>query len=420
MRILRLIWQKPALRYLVLVLSLCIAAYLLKCGARWGWSLVHWKANIWVADYWFDNDTDSLLPDDQKHLIFVMVDHYEPGLGASGVEKNARWCEKFRNISDRHHDDYGNRFRYSWFYPFDHHNEAVMQALSQMAFDGYGEIEMHWHIASADSASPLKMTNDTFGPKLQEAIEWFQQFGAMITAEEHPRTAFAYIAGNWDLDSGRNPPGEHGITNQIGELVKHGCYADFTFPAIGSTAQPSKVNNIYYAEDDPKKPKSHDTGADARVGEVVNNRLMIFEGPSTINWDGTLEYGAIEKDPRFDPSHIKNWLKANIHVVGRPEWVFAKVYSHGSQSSSVVLDHDLELLLDSLKRYCSVHGIKLHFMTAREAYNVVKAAESGKTGNPEDYRDFVIPQYRNMVEPVEIRDISQETSSNATTVNSPQ
>ena len=34
---------------------------------------------------------------------------------------------------------------------------------------------------------------------------------------------------------------------------------------------------------------------------------------------------------------------------------------------------------------------KLHYVTAREAYNIVKAAEAGKAGNPGEYRDFVIP-----------------------------
>ena len=40
-------------------------------------------------------------------------------------------------------------------------------------------------------------------------------------------------------------------------------------------------------------------------------------------------------------------------------------------------------------------------MTAREAYNVVKAAEAGRAGNPEDYR---VPKPRNAVEGVGIPD----------------
>ena len=33
---------------------------------------------------------------------------------------------------------------------------------------------------------------------------------------------------------------------------------------------------------------------------------------------------------------------------------------------------------------------KLHYVTAREAYNIVRAAEDGKTGDPDAYRDYDI------------------------------
>ena len=57
-------------------------------------------------------------------------------------------------------------------------------------------------------------------------------------------------------------------------------------------------------------------------------------------------------------------------------------------------------MLSSLENECERRGIKLHYMTAREAFNVVKAAESGKDGDPESYRDFAIAKYRNMVAPL--------------------
>ena len=36
----------------------------------------------------------------------------------------------------------------------------------------------------------------------------------------------------------------------------------------------------------------------------------------------------------------------------------------------------------------------LHYVSSRELYNIVKAAEAGKTGNPNAYRDFVLPPPR--------------------------
>ncbi len=35
---------------------------------------------------------------------------------------------------------------------------------------------------------------------------------------------------------------------------------------------------------------------------------------------------------------------------------------------------------------------KLHYVSAREMYNIVKAAEQGLTGDPHLYRDHLIPR----------------------------
>jgi hypothetical protein len=33
----------------------------------------------------------------------------------------------------------------------------------------------------------------------------------------------------------------------------------------------------------------------------------------------------------------------------------------------------------------------LHYVTAREAYNIVRAAEDGHSGDPNQYRDYLVP-----------------------------
>lgn len=33
----------------------------------------------------------------------------------------------------------------------------------------------------------------------------------------------------------------------------------------------------------------------------------------------------------------------------------------------------------------------LHYVTTREVYNIIKAAEAGKHGNPDAWRDFELP-----------------------------
>jgi hypothetical protein len=38
---------------------------------------------------------------------------------------------------------------------------------------------------------------------------------------------------------------------------------------------------------------------------------------------------------------------------------------------------------------------RLHYVTARELYNIIKAAEAGGSGDPGQFRDFLIPPYVN-------------------------
>ncbi len=47
------------------------------------------------------------------------------------------------------------------------------------------------------------------------------------------------------------------------------------------------------------------------------------------------------------------------------------------------------------QKYNDGKNYVLHYVTAREAYNIAKAAEAGKTGSPNDYRDFVVRPYVN-------------------------
>jgi hypothetical protein len=327
------------------------------------------------------------VPDREKHLIFIMVDHYEPGKGADGVKRNNSWLKKFSKIADKHFDSHGNRFRYTWFYPYDHHNERILISLCKMAFDGYGEVELHWHHPPA--------TNETFPAMLGEAILWFQQYGALVSSKFPYETNFAYVAGNWSLDDcDRNS----GVKNELETLFRNGCFADFTFSTIGTTCQPRKINSIYYAIDDSEKSKSYDDGDDVTVGKNKKMGLMIFQGPIAFDWKKAgLEYGAVEAFAIPNRRRINLWIHANIHVKGRPEWVFVKVHSHGCQSSSVILNGYLDIMLTWLEEMCKEKKIWLHYMTAREAYNVVKAAEDGRKGNPEKYRDYKVPKPWNML-----------------------
>jgi len=68
---------------------------------------------------------------------------------------------------------------------------------------------------------------------------------------------------------------------------------------------------------------------------------------------------------------------------------FVKIYTQGIQSQDIILGSNFSSMIKELKTYCKLYGLSLHFVTAREAYNMVKAAEYGYSGNPEKYREFI-------------------------------
>ena len=373
-------------------IALTLTAAIVFCwAAKVSWSLLRWKAYIWVPRSIVSRKHAERTADNSKHLIFTMVDHYEPGYGERGVERNEAWVNAFRSISNSHRDSTGTCFRYSWFYPFDHRNEKILVSLCKMAYDGHGEVELHWHHPPAN--------DETFPGMLREAIAWFQQYGALISSGAKPSTNFAFIHGNWGLD---NSLPLCGVDHELQILSQHGCYADFTFSTIGTRAQPRKVNAIYY----PRcldGPKCYDDGIDVEVGRSAPDHPLIFLGPIHFNWlTGSLEYGAVESFALPSPARIERWIDTNIHVRGRPEWVFVKVYSHGAQSADEIVHKRLGPMLTDLERICQRRGITLHYMTAREAFNVVKAAEAGEAGNPAEFRDYKIPKPRNMLVHTEV------------------
>ena len=84
-----------------------------------------------------------------------------------------------------------------------------------------------------------------------------------------------------------------------------------------------------------------------------------------------------------------------IQVEGRPEWTFVKVHTHGTQErdTDTLLGRPMRQAFEYMQQhYNDGKRWQLHYVSAREMYNIVKAAEAGKCGNPGEYRDFVVPR----------------------------
>jgi hypothetical protein len=84
----------------------------------------------------------------------------------------------------------------------------------------------------------------------------------------------------------------------------------------------------------------------------------------------------------------------NIHVLGRPEWVFVKVHTHGApepEAASLLGQGGHQLHRALTETFNNGGDWLLHYVTAREMYNIAVAAMDGRSGNPAQYRDYRLP-----------------------------
>ena len=343
-------------------------------------------------------------PSGLVHVLFCKTDHFEPVAARRSTVARERsrmrtWLEGYPRLAARHWDSDGVPPQHTWFYPAENYRAEYLDQLSGLVGQGLGEIELHLHHGHDTSAS--------LRARLAEGIARFNAHGALLTSETPSRVAYAFIHGNLALDNGRGDPRFCGVDDELTILQETGCYADFGMPTAPDISQARKTNAIYYAVDDPARPKSYDEGANAAVGIKDRDGLLMITGPLTSNW----RQRKLGLFPRLDiaeitgrwpgtPDRIDRWVATGIHVAGRPDWVVVKVSCHGAEERSfdALLGGAAERMHADLEaRFRDRPGFRLHYVSARQLYNIVKAAEAGCEGDPDEYRDFIIPPYVNQV-----------------------
>ncbi|MGY3038769.1 hypothetical protein ACVWWQ_000356 [Rhodanobacter sp. TND4EL1] len=336
--------------------------------------------------------------DGPVHVMFCFVDHFEPAWGkvdlATQRERVDRWCRDYRVLASTHRDADGRPPQHTFFYPEEEYLEEHLCKIATLCAEGYGEIEIHLHHDN-DTEANFRTTISRFNELLHE------RHGALPRDPRTGELRFGFIHGNWCLDNSRADGRWCGINNELILLRELGCYADFTLPSAPSDTQTRMVNAIYYATDDPSRPKSHNTGEPVRVGGKASGDLMIVQGPLGLNWRERrfgliprIEAGDVRRNCPPTADRVDAWVRTGIHVEGRPEWVFVKVHTHGTQERDMdtLLGPAAQAMHDHLERtYNDGRRHVLHYVTAREVYNIIRAAEAGLAGNPAQYRDFELP-----------------------------
>ncbi len=325
-----------------------------------------------------------LANDAAVHVFLCIADHYEPMLGDAPLhvqrERVDRWLREYPKSIAGIHDSRGRGPQQTFFYPAEQYNPEHLEKLAGLCRQGLGDVEVHLHHDN-DTAENLGQTIETFKERL------FHEHG-LLRKNGQGEITYGFIHGNWALCNSRPDGRCCGVNNELTVLRQTGCYADFTLPSAPSPTQTATVNSIYYANDRPPRPKAHDAGIPAQVGRAPpEESLLLIQGPLALNWrrrkwgvlprleNAELHGGFPPSMPRFDL-----WLRAGVGVVGRPDWIFVKLHTHGAKerNAEMLLGEPMRVFHHGLAAYAAKSPwLRYYYVTAREMADLVRQAEQG-------------------------------------------
>jgi len=324
--------------------------------------------------------------------MFAFCDHYEPLHGGVSQEVGrARveyWREHYPRLAEGYRDADGLPPRHSFFFPGEQYDPHNLELLAELARGGFGEVEVHLH---HDNDTEENLRRD-----LASYLKLYASHGH-LTRGPDGRPRYAFIHGNWCLSNGR-PDGRYcGVDAEMPLLFDTGCYADFTFPAAPDASQPNIVNQIYWPVGDMARRRAYEQSERARVGKRYDDRMLFITGPLALTRRPRspkvrIESSAVTANDPGTKARVDSWVAQAIHVEGRPDWVFVKVHTHGApepQAHSLLGDGG-RAMHDALRAFDDRRDWFLHYVTAREMFNIAMAAIDGHGGNPHDHRDHLL------------------------------
>ncbi|MFO0891138.1 MAG: hypothetical protein U0790_18585 [Isosphaeraceae bacterium] len=351
--------------------------------------------DLWLLPYLLSGPRKPPAPGEPIDVIICIADHFEPASGGvtpeAALARVDRWRREYPALFGQFRDSDGRPPRHTFFFPIEEYDEPQVELLGELCRSGYGEVEIHLHHDN-DCSENLRAT-------LESAVRTFSlRHGMLARDRQTGRVAYGFVHGNWALDNSRPDGRWCGVNDEIDVLRETGCYADFTFPSAPSRTQPRKINSIYYAVDDPERPRSHERGIDVGRGQPPARGLMLIQGPLVLDWRRG-RWGAVPKTenaclqsgqfPHID--RLDSWLRARVQVPRRPDWFFVKLHAHGAyeHGRKAVLDEPMvRFHQDLADRASRDPAFRYHYVTAREMYNLVKAAEDGWPGSVLEALDY--------------------------------
>ena len=330
------------------------------------------------------------------HLFLCVCDHFEPlhDTDSAGARRRiGDWQERFPEFTASFRDSDGCPPKHTFFYPVEQYREDLLGPLSELCARTGSEVEVHLH---HHNDRP-----EVFRKILEEGKANLRNHG-LLSSDSSGKIAYGFIHGNWALNNSDPARRGCGIDREIPILRKTGCYADFTMPSAPHPTQTRTINSLYYARDAPRR-KAHDTGQPLTLGRTASLRdsaehLFLVQGPLAPDWRRRkwrilprLENADLTAANPPELSRLRTWTDQRIHVLGRPNWIFVKLHTHGGipRNYEMLLGEPMRRFHRQLALFREESGINVHYVTARELANIAHAAEDGVQGPPGEYRDHI-------------------------------
>ncbi|WP_206107607.1 hypothetical protein [Paludisphaera rhizosphaerae] len=380
----------------IVLVSVMTAAGIAAVAAFATWILRRRHLDRWLVTYLIQAPKRRAPTSNEPiHLLLCIADHFEPrGGGVTpevACERVRCWTESYQHVFGSFRDSDGRPPRHTFFFPLEEYDPEHLDLLSELCRAGYGEIEVHLH-HDGETAASLRRRLLDFKKTLAD------RHGLLARDRDTGALAYGFIHGNWALDNARPDGRWCGVNNELDILRETGCYADFTLPSAPHPTQTRKINSIYYAVDDPHRPKSHDSGRDVGQGGPPRGALLLIQGPLLLDWGRRkwgllprIENGCIQASQPPDARRVDLWLRARVQVPTRPDWFFVKLHTHGAteENRRVLLGPPtVEFHRDLERRTRRDPNFHFHYVTARELYNLIRAAESGWSGSVAEALDY--------------------------------
>ena len=300
------------------------------------------------------------------------------------------WLDGYPALAEPFRDADGRPPRHSFFFPGEEYRPGYLDALASLARRGLGEVELHLH-HDGDTAR-------------RAAREDRRLPRACTTATATCRaTPDGGCATRSSTATGASPTPARTAAGAASTTSCRCCSTPAATPTSRSRPRPSVAaadrQPDLLARRRPRAAARLGAGERARVGEVRRDRILMIEGPLALALRPGRLLACASRTPRSPPTIRR---RPRACAAGSARTSTSRGGPSGCSSrctptarpragGGAARRRRAHAARRADARYNDGKRWNLHYVTAREMFNIAIAAMDGKNGDPGAFRDHVLP-----------------------------